>query len=142
MAIRGSFHTNGAKVPVSPGWFALSHKYRDADAGALCRNRWYRIESCDGTIYRVLRFAPQLRQCTVEREGTIALDWDGCLELWGGHKGGGPRELLITEASVLQKAACAWNYPEPAVRLALQCAFVVGAISIIIGVTGIFMNLK
>jgi len=142
LALRGTFHTNGARVPVSPGWFALSHRYRDATIGALSRNRWYKIKSCDGSIYRVLRFSPRLRLCTAEREGTIALDWDGCLELWGGHTGGGPRELLITEASVLEKAACAWNYPDPAVRLALQWALVVGATSIVIGVVGIILNLK
>jgi len=138
MARRARFSIErSGKVPVATGWIALNHRYSTSHGGAMVRGKWYKIESSSGSVYRVLRFSPLLRHAQGEFGGEVSLDWDSSLELWGGESASEPRELLVTEASLLQSVGCAWRYPDPAVQLSLRFAIVLGGLSLIISSVGL-----
>lgn len=142
MAIRRRFVVESSgKINVAVGWFALSNVLCSREEStALIRNRWYRLHSNCGTIYRVLRFSPLLNSGIQPEEGEIALDWDGYLELWGQQEKTQPKELIITHVSPLQAVACAWLYPDPAIRIGLQVAIVLGGASVVISIIGFLLR--
>lgn len=125
----------------SNGWYSISHRlFESAGSRRSFRNRWYRIQSSHGVIYRTLKFSPQLTGSRDSEESEIALDWDGYLILWGGEGKRNAKELLISPASPLALVACAWFFPDPAIRVGIQLAIVLGGASLVLTLVGIALQ--
>jgi hypothetical protein len=100
---------------LTPAWFAVSYRHVE---GQEERRKWYghwcRIGGEKGTVYRVIRFAPNLPG---DKE-TIVLDWQACIDLAGkSGQEGEEMELSIRPASLLGRLIATVKHPDPTHRL-------------------------
>jgi hypothetical protein len=110
--------------------------------GALDRRwstgTWFKIESDHGTIYRVLRFAPDLKGAPATGEGAIAIDWPGWLRLSGFAKQTDePLKLRLTRSHWWEFSAWMISHPEPSIVL----AGIISLISLALGVISFAISL-
>jgi hypothetical protein len=116
---------------VSIGWVIISHhlitgkKIRRKAYG-----KWYKFQSNQGTVFRVIRFSPNISS------NQIVIDWQAWLELSGySEKVPESIELSISPAKLLHLPLLSIKHPDPVVRL--SC--ILGIISIILGVLSFFL---
>jgi hypothetical protein len=108
------------------GYVAISHHWVDDQAQRrLMTGRWVRIRSGQQSIYRVLRFNPQVICDKRLASGGIILDYDGWNEL-SGYVPDTPQTIpIVIDRSGL--GAAFWGairHPDPTHRLACQLAYV------------------
>lgn len=104
---------NGKELPTA--WFAVSHRHVEGKEERRRRyGRWCRIDGEKGTVYRVIRFAPNLAG---DKE-SIVLDWQACIDLAGkSGQEGEEMELAIRPASLLGRLLATVKHPDPTHRL-------------------------
>jgi len=130
------------------GWFCLNHTLMPVKSDRRkYSGKWFKIVNSDNrnnVIYRVLRFDPTLK--AENEDGSyniIVVDWRGWLALSDEDENvKNPIPLTFTKANffeVLFKAS--WNHPEPTNKLALRVAFILGGVSIVLGLIGVVIAL-
>lgn len=124
-------------VGIPAGWFVVSHKIMPAKGERrLAHGAWYCIKGPGGSVYRILRFSPNLRWENPTSE--IVIDWQGWLDLNGRAEDvTGPAELEILNVRWWKTPVLAVAHPDPAVRM----AGVLGLISIGLGVLSVVLTL-
>lgn len=154
--LNGEFNfTHRSDLPeersVPLGWFAISHLWfgeeRNEDASLARRRKahgtWYKIEGPDGnSIYRLIRFAPQLGYSGSTRTGEIALDWSGRIDLVGRPKEAEDVNLKLQPARWYEKPLCMLYHPDPSYRLArwpTVVAVSLGVLSVLLGVLSLIL---
>lgn len=113
------------------GWCAVSYRFvEDISQRRRSRNHWYRLRSDYGTIYRVLRFAANLRCGIAGEPSTIAVDYQGWWELQGLKV---PEfetlRIGITRAGPVGLLIATWQHPDPNQRMAAR----LGILSVLLG---------
>lgn len=108
------------------GWFAVSHRFEsDASRRRRLRNKWVRLKSDYGTIYRVLRFAPNLAGGPAAAASDLAVDYQGWWELQGLNV---PElkelSIEIRQARLWEIMVAHWHHPDPAQRSAMILAHI------------------
>lgn len=154
--VNGEFHfTHRSDLPedrsIPLGWFAISHRWFDGVIGENMSSveerrdahaNWYRITGPESSIYRIIRFAPQLGYSGANRTGEIALDWSGRIDLLGDPKEVENANLKIRPAKWYEKPLCLLYHPDPAYRLArwpTVIAVSLGVLSVFLGMLSVFL---
>jgi len=127
------------KVGIPLGWMVISHHHiPDKQERRKVHGRWYRVTSQGISVFRVLRFAPNLH---FDWDGTsdLVIDWVGWLDLHGRASDvDGPLELEIEQVSPLLLPMMIVMHPDPTSRLAGWIALV----SLALGVLSILLVFK
>lgn len=142
--IRGKFHREALSAPgdvaqLPGGWFAISHRWID-DRAARRRlhGRWFKLTSSYGTIFRAIKFAPNLKGGANKEEGAIVLDWPAWLELNGfPNELEEKLELSITRVRWWHWPKLAISHPDPAI----QTSGWLGILSLALGIISLFLAL-
>jgi hypothetical protein len=127
------------------GWFALSyHWVGDKEARRRKRNHLYRIESDFGKTLRTLRYAGNLEYNAEPPSGSIAIDYQGWLELQGlSIPELDTLHLRIRPASLWESLTAPIRHPDPTARQAGWIALVslaLGALSVLIALWAAFVR--
>jgi hypothetical protein len=100
----------------------------------------------NASVFRVLRFEPTLKfepgSGETRPAGEIWIDWDGWIDL-ANRAEDMPRSmsLRIRRAPWWQTARLAEKHPDPAYRLAVRVAWILGLISILMGLVSILLTM-
>jgi len=142
MSIHGTFKrvspaSFAEKVGIPLGWFVISHRWiTDKKIRRLQHGKWFKISTTKGTVFRVLRFSPNL-QGTPGQPGEIVIDYPAWLDLFGRVEDvNGALEIEITAARWWEAPRLATSHPDPSIRLAGWIAvlsFALGVISVVLG---------
>lgn len=132
------------KVGIPAGWFVISHRWMpEKSERRRSSGRWFKITSSSGSIFRILRFSPNLSGTpNGDTKGDIVLDWPAWLELNGfADDLDKSVELTFSRASWWQFAKLAESHPDPTYRMAGRLAIisvVLGAESLVLSVAPLF----
>jgi hypothetical protein len=142
--IRGRFDRESPakfaeKVGIPLGWFVISYRHIPSKTERrIAHGRWYRI-SCSGiSIYRILRFSPNL---TFAKEGAseLVIDWVGWLDLHNrAEEVDGPLDLEIEPVPTLFVPFMVVMHPDSTYRIMGW----LGIISVILGMVSIIVAFK
>ncbi|HVZ17141.1 MAG TPA: hypothetical protein VG897_08490 [Terriglobales bacterium] len=127
------------KVGIPLGWFVISHRHMPVKSRRrVAHGRWYRI-SCEGySIFRILRFSPNLKFSQAD-ENELVVDWVGWLDLHGrADDVDGPLTLKIEPLPLILTPLMTVKHPDPIYRLMGWLAL----ISVGLGLLSIFLSLK
>ncbi len=114
------------------GWFAISHLFvEDKTARRKAYGQWHRIKTTHGTIYRVLRFAPNLKGSAKQGEGEMLIDWNGWLSLTGLGGADDSLEVEVEKAAWWEYFHLAFSHPDPMYRYNATFAFVGFALGVV-----------
>jgi hypothetical protein len=121
----------GDNLPV--GWFAISDRFLDgATERRRARNQWYRLKGQRGTIYRVLRFAPNLMAGDDVKPAGLAVDYQGWWELQGLTVPADPiLSLDISRVGNFGRVVAACKHPDPTYRMASWLAVIALALGVV-----------
>jgi len=137
---RKPLSANKEKQPVPTGWFVISSKLEKVTENRRkYRGKWFKIKSEKATIYRVLRYSPQL-EGTLKNNQTkeIILDWDGWIELCGFEKDVDISLILeIKKAKWWELIRAGRMHPEPSYRLSTNLAL----LSVILGLLSVLLTI-
>ncbi len=133
----GRFHASrlpAADLPL--GWFAISYRWvPEVPRRRRLYGKWcvLRDKETGARVFRLLRFASNLKVDVPAGTGDIALDWGARLEL-DNFQGGEEREfhLEISCVAGLRHFLCAWHHPDRGQRLSFQISVVLGALSVFV----------
>lgn len=100
--------------------------------------RWFRIRIQEREIYRILRFAPNLKGSKKRGEGEMFVDWPGWIEL-SDHEAETerPLDLVLEEAGWWRFPQFVMSHPDPMFRL----AGFLGLLSVALGLLSLFLAL-
>jgi hypothetical protein len=114
----------------SSHYFGISQHILGRD-NKFSTGKWYQIKTIYGTIYRVLRYQPQLSAGKGEKTPAISLDYDGGRIL--GFRGKEKDELIISirELYIHEYLNAGLKHPDPSYRLASWLGLIALIISII-----------
>jgi hypothetical protein len=118
------------------GWFAITHLLvDDKEERRRLHGRWSKI-TCEGrTVYRSLRFAPNLKG--TEKDYEIAIDWQAWLALSGySEEVPDELELNIPPARWWHIPWIPFRHPDPMYRLASGLAI----IAIVLGMLALLIS--
>lgn len=121
-------------VGIPAGWFVISHRYMpERLSRRFAHGRWYKISSAEGSIYRILRFSPNLVGSPgPNNEGQIVLDWPGWLDLHGRAENvDAPLNLTYSEVKWWSYPKMAIVHPDPTVRLAGELGLLSSALGVL-----------
>jgi len=126
------------KVGIPIGWFVISPRWVVSKKDRrLNHGKWYKIESNDGCVYRVLRFSANLSGSPKSGNGVIVLDWLGWLMLDGYAEDVSNKiNLKITKVGWWMYPWMIIKHPDPAYCLAGGLAILsllLAMLSLIIG---------
>lgn len=127
------------KVGIPLGWIVISHHHMPSkSARRAAHGRWYRI-SCEGySIYRILRFSPNLHY-NASGENDFVVDWVGWLDLHGrADDVDEPISLEIVSVPLILTPLMTITHPDPTFRLMGWLAL----ISVALGVLSVILALK
>lgn len=150
MAIRSTFNRVSPakfaeKVGIPLGWFVVSHRLMDSKQERRnSHGRWFRLETSEGTVFRVLRFSANLTSAT-GKPAEIVLDYPAWLDLHGRAENvDGPLEISISPARWWESPRLAIAHPDPSIRLAGWLAVIsvaLGVLSVVLGGWSIWLTL-
>lgn len=125
------------KVGIINGWFVISSRWMpDVKERRLFHGRYFKIKSDKGTVYRILRFSPQLKSKDSE-PGEIVIDWVGWLDLWGREEAvDGEIELKFSKVRWWEFPFYAASHPDPAMRISA----LLGIWSVVLGIIGVCLG--
>lgn len=131
------------KVGIPAGWIVISHRWVSEKAERRrTSGRWFKITSANGSVFRILRFSPNLKGVPGWDSAEIVLDWPAWLELTGfAEDVSEPIELSFRRASWWQFAQLAESHPDPTYRMAGRLAVisvVLGVVSLVLSVIPLF----
>ena len=127
------------RTELTAGWFVISHRFFETKKERReAHGKWFKITSEHGSVYRILRFAPQLAGSPKKKTGDVVIDYQGWLALWDcAEDVEQPLNLTITRAKWWVTPKLAVSHPDPIVRLAGALGFqsvALGTIGVILGV--------
>ena len=125
------------KVGIPAGWFVISHRWMgDKKQRRLSHGKWFKIKSEHTTIYRILRFSPNLEGGPKQNTGQMVLDWPGWIDLWGRAEDvDRALDLEFTEAKRWEYPKMAMSHPDPTHRLAGE----LGLLSVFLGLLSVIL---
>jgi hypothetical protein len=126
------------KIGIPQGWFVISHRWMpDKKARRLSHGKWFKIESANGYVFRILRFSVNLEGTPATETGQIVLDWPAWLELWDyAEDVSNELELTISKVSWWQYPRMALAHPDPTHKL----AGALGLLSVVLGLLSIVIS--
>lgn len=127
----------GKLAPIPAGWIVVRSSFVSTKIlRRKTHGRWVRLRSAEGTIYRILRFSPNLK-----RE-KIVVDWIGWIDLQGRiDEESETLELTIDLARWWHFFVIPFVHPEPAYRLSSIIAVALGVPSVMLGIASIWLTL-
>lgn len=128
------------KVGIPLGWVVVHYGHiPDKADRRKAHGEWFELKSDRGTIYRMLRFSPQVNKGREGRSAKIVIDWIGWIDL---HKRdeevAGAIDLKLRRVPFWKRAWVYLKHPDPAVRLSGW----LGWLSIILGVASLALTVK
>ena len=127
------------KVGIPLGWVVVHYNHIPKKADRrIAHGAWFELKSDRGTVYRMLRFSPQVHKGRNGRPARIVIDWVGWIDLHG-------RDEEVTGAINLRIKRVPWwkrpwaylRHPDPAVRLSGW----LGWASVILGLIALLLTL-
>ena len=71
-------------VAIPAGWVVISHLWvSDRPERRRTTGKWFKIESDQGRVYRLVRFSPKLKGSPKAGSGELVMDWTAWLRLTG-----------------------------------------------------------
>lgn len=135
------------KVGIPLGWIVVHYSHIPSKADRrIAHGQWFELKSDRGTIYRILRFSPQVRKgrrnsskkIAEERPAKIVIDWIGWIDLHSRDEDvGGAIELQIRRVPLLKRPWAYLRHPDPAVRL----SGMLGWASVILGLIALILSI-
>lgn len=128
------------KVGIPLGWIVVHYRHiPNKSDRRKAHGEWFELKSDRGTIYRMLRFSPQVHKGGKDRSAKIVIDWIGWIDL---HN----REEAVAGAITLKLRRVSWwkrpwvylHHPDPAVRLSGW----LGWLSVILGAASLALTIK
>ena len=118
------------------GWFAISYRFEEEmKERRKIHGKWCEISSKDGSIFRAVRFAGELKSAS-ERPSEIILDFPGWLVLSDYERNVDKEvELTIRRARWYQYPKFAISHPDPSYKLASW----IGLVSLVLGVLSLVL---
>jgi hypothetical protein len=128
------------KIGIPEGWFVISHRWLpQTSARRHAHGRWYQIKSSHCTVFRVLRFSPNLKGAPGQPTGEIVIDWGAWLDLHDRAEDVDKEiELEFAPANWCHWPRLAVSHPDPSIRLAGYIAVV----SLLLGIVSLVISLK
>jgi len=126
------------KIGVPQGWFVISYRLvPDKKTRRLNHGKWFKIQSPQGHVYRILRFSVRLTGTPESDIGSIVLDWSALLKLTDYAEKPEEQDLDLTISNVRwwQYPLMAFAHPDPTHKLAGELGLLsvaLGALSIAI----------
>lgn len=107
------------KVGIPLGWIVVNHSHIPAKADRrIAHGEWFAVTSERGTIYRMLRFSPNITKGDDTKAGTIVIDWIGWIDLHNRDEDvDAPLTLTISRVPWCKRPWAYLKHPDPAVRL-------------------------
>lgn len=124
-------------------YFGISQHILDRDH-KFTSGKWYRIKSSYGTIYRVLRYQPQLSAGKGEESAEISVDYDGGKILGFNRMGNNQIKIEIRSISLHEYVLATLNHPDPTFRIASWLGLIalfIGGLSLISGLLSVILSL-
>jgi hypothetical protein len=113
------------------GWFSISHLFiDDKTERRKSYGKWFKIQSNNRTIYRLLKFDPTLKCLGDNPE--INLDWDGFIKLHDYEVDSNDNKIFcqIERANYFEILFANLNHPDQGLR----AAFKLGIISLLLSI--------
>lgn len=133
------------KVGIPLGWFVISHRLMESKQERReSHGRWFKLKTNEGTVFRVLRFSPNLTSAK-GKSAEIVLDYPAWLDLYGRAENvDAPLDISITRARWWESPKLAVSHPDPSIRLAGWLAVIsvsLGVVSVVLGGWSIWLTL-
>lgn len=127
----------GKLAPIPSGWIVLRSSFvKTKMLRRKTHGKWVRIRSSEGTIYRILRYSPNIKQ------EKIVVDWIGWIDLQGRTDEESEKlDLKIDLARWWHFFLIPFVHPEPAYRLSSIIATALGVPSVLLGVASIWLSI-
>jgi len=104
----------------------------------MTTGKWFRLRTSDGTIFRILRFDPQMAYSDANGTADVFIDYHGWLKLIGyGDNVDVTTNVEFKQARWWQKMHCMMSHPDPAYRLAGWLSLV----SLLLGIIGLALGI-
>ena len=116
---RSSLASFADKVGIPLGWIVVHHSHIPVKADRrIAHGEWFEISSDRGTIYRMLRFSPNITKGDDQHPGTMVVDWIGWIDLHNRDEDvDGPLTLTVSRVPLWKRPWAYLKHPDPAVRL-------------------------
>lgn len=107
------------KIGIPDGWVVISHRWVPTmPERRRTTGNWFKIESDNGTVFRVVRFSPNLQGSPATGRGQLVIDWSAWLRLSGfAEDTSTPLKLKFTRSRWWNFWAWMITHPEPTVAL-------------------------
>lgn len=107
------------KVGIPLGWIVVHHDHIPEKAHRrIVHGEWFEVTADRGTIFRMLRFSPNIPKGKPGSPGTIVIDWIGWIDLHNRDEDiEGPLQLKIRRVPLWKRPWVYLRHPDPAVRL-------------------------
>jgi len=124
------------------GWFAINHSFiKDKRSRRDSYSKLYRLKSKHGSIFRHIRFSPNLKGEKIDKENNIIqnpqllIDWSGWMKLTNIENEKDNIEIEMSKANFFQIFYYSDTHPDPAYRhsmLISRIGLYLGIISLIL----------
>lgn len=107
------------KIGIPLGWIVVHHDHISEKAlRRIAHGEWFEISTDRGTIFRMLRFSPNIPKGKAGSPGTIVIDWIGWIDLHNRDEDvDGPLVLKVRRVPWWKRPLVYLRHPDPAVRL-------------------------
>lgn len=107
------------KIGIPLGWVVVHHDHIPEKANRRkAHGEWFELTTDRGTIYRMIRFSPNLAKAKPDKPGVIVIDWIGWLDLHNRDEDvNGPIALTVRRVPFWKRPWAYLKHPDPAVRL-------------------------
>jgi hypothetical protein len=136
---RHIYNNETNKNQLELGWFSISHHFIvNKIERRKSYGKWFKIKSNKTKIYRQLKFDPTLKALGDNPE--IILDWDGFIKLHDFDIDSNSKEIKcsIERANLFEIILANIKHPDQG----LSAAFILGIISLLIGILSLFLSIK
>ena len=127
------------KVGIPLGWIVVHYGHIPNKADRRkAHGEWFELKSDRATIYRMLRFSPQVHKGGKGRSAKIVIDWIGWIDLHArDEEVAGDINLTIKRVPRWKRPWAYLKHPDPAVRLSGW----LGWASVILGLIALLLTL-
>ncbi|BDI59522.1 hypothetical protein MACH05_00820 [Qipengyuania nanhaisediminis] len=104
----------------------------------MAHGEWFEVSSDRGTIYRMLRFSPNIVKGDDHKPGTMVIDWIGWIDLHNRDEDvDAPLKLTVSRVQAWKRPWAYLKHPDPAVRLSGW----LGWASVVLGLIALALSL-
>jgi hypothetical protein len=127
------------KVGIPLGWIVVHYGHiPDKVDRRKAHGEWFELKSERGTVYRMLRFSPQVVKGGQGRTAKIVIDWIGWIDLHNREEDvSGSINLRLRRVSWWKRPVVYLRHPDPAVRLSGW----LGWLSVLLGTVSLVMTI-